>query len=1089
MILRYIRTKITNSNDPNKKTIMEKKLKSFITHLFFGICVFLMPSLWSEISHAQTQKIIINGIIKNNEGQPLSGASVRIKDSEIVTSTNAEGNFSLEINNQQSILVVSFVGYESQEINLSGRQFIEVVLTQGSNLDEVVVVGYGTQKREKVLGAVSQVGDEVFANRPVTSVGAALQGAVSNLQVTMGDAQPNRAASLNVRGFTSLNGGSPLVLVDGVPGEINYLNPEDIASVSVLKDASSAAIYGARASYGVILITTKGGGKGRVNFKYNNNLGFNEPLQTPKAINDPLLAAEIQQEAWRGFYDADNADLVKVIDHLKRYQDDPTLEPEWISNATGYVTGGSVDWYEQMFNKIQPFSRHTLSVDGGTDKLSFYLSGAYHTQDGVYKPASDNFKRYNGRSKLSFEVNKYLRLTNNTEYSERTYDTPNKFVTGGNNFQRFASQFAHPWSAIYTGDGEYTYGGMFAIGQLKDGGRDITNQNIFRNTFTAELTVIPDILKITGEYSAYWNRNRNDVQRLQVPYRQNPTTITELATQPNDYGSAYSQGYLGTLNLFANYTQQFGDHYVGATVGINQEENKYHTFNVWRQNNLIDGLGALNLTDGEPRLGDNKYEWATLGYFYRLNYDFKSKYLVELNGRYDGTSRFPKGQRFGFFPSAAIGYIVSNEDFYESIKPYLQTFKLRASYGELGNQQVGTYAYINTMSISRLSRILDGNYPQSISAPGLVSANLTWERVNTTNVGVDLAAFNNRMELSLDWYERRTTGMLTAGQVLPAVLGTSVPQENAADVSTKGWEITLGWRDQFELAGKPFNYNFRFVLSDNKATITRFRNDTGILTSYYEGYRIGQIWGYTTEGFFQTDDEWAQHADQRRVQEVEHLRGGHPLAGDIKFADLNGDGVISNGSNTLSDYGDLSIIGNNALRLPYSFGMNFNWSGVDLSAFFQGIGKRDFWPGNESAYFWGFYNRWNNPVYEHIVGNYWTPDNPNAYFPRLRAYQALPATETRTLSTVQTRYLQDASYLRLKSLIIGYTFKNNWLERAGVRGVRLFAAGENLITWTKMSKALDPEALNDEVDSSTFNGSGFVYPVQRTITGGIEINF
>ena len=907
--------------------------------------------------------------------------------------------------------------------------------------------------------------------------------------MTMGDAQPNRSVSLNIRGFTSINGGSPLVLVDGVPGEINYLNPEDIASVSVLKDASSAAIYGARASYGVILITTKSGGKGKVNFKYNNNIGTNEPLRTPKTISDPLMAAEIQQQAWRGFYDSDNADLVKVINYLNRFKENPSLEPEWVSNATGYVTGNSVDWYSEMFRSSQPFSRHSLSIDGGTDKLSFYLSGGYHNQEGVYKVSPDDFKRYNGRSKLSFEVNKFLHLTNNTEYAEREYDTSNKFVTGGNNFQRFTSQFAHPWSAIYTADGKYTYGGMFAIGQLKNGGRNISKQSVFRNTVTAQATIIPEILKITGEYSAYWNKNRNDVQRLRVPYRQNNTRITSLASQPDDYGSAYSEGYLGTLNLFANYNQQFQDHFIGATIGVNQENNRYSTFNAWRVNNLVEGLGALNLTDGEATVGDNKYEWATLGYFYRLNYDFQGKYLIELNGRYDGTSRFPKGNRFGFFPSAAIGYAISNEKFFDPIKPYVNNLKFRASYGSLGNQQVATYSYISTMNIVRSGKILDGIYPQRIGVPGLVDPNLTWEKVQTTNVGLDLGALNNRFQISLDWYDRKTLGMLTAGEVLPAVIGTAVPKINAADVSTKGWEVTMNWQDKFELANKPFQYGFRFVLSDNKAIITKFSNKTGLLSSYYNGYEIGQIWGLTTEGLFKTDEEYQNHANQKKVQEVEYLRGGHPMAGDIKFADINGDGEISMGNNTLDNHGDQQIIGNSSIRLPYSFGFNFNWNKIDLSAFFQGVGKRDFWPGRESAYFWGFYNRWNNPVYEHIAGNYWTEDNPEAYFPRLRAYQANPASSTRSLSVVQTRYLQDASYLRLKSVVIGYSLNGRFLEKAGISNIRFFASGENLLTWTKMSKALDPEALNDEVDASTFNGSGFVYPVQRTMTGGLEINF
>ncbi|MBL1410979.1 SusC/RagA family TonB-linked outer membrane protein [Sphingobacterium faecale] len=1057
---------------------MRIKLVSFL-------CLFL-----ASISVSFSQQTNITGVVKGGNQEVISGASIRVKGLHTTTTSDRQGFFSIQVNSLKDILLVSYLGYESREVSVSSIEDMVIELKPKNDaLEEVVVLGYGSAKREKVLGAVSQIGEQQFENRPVTSVGAALQGAISNLQVTMGDAQPNRGATLNVRGFTSVNGGSPLVLVDGVPGEINYLNPEDIASVSVLKDASSAAIYGARASYGVILITTKSGGKGKVNVKYNNNIGVNEPLRTPKTISSPMLAAEIQQEAWRGFYDADNADLVKVIDYLKRYEKDPTLEPEWVSNATGYVTGSPVDWYAEMFNKTQPFAKHTLTMDGGNDKLSFFLSGGYQNQKGVYKVATDDFKRYNGRSKIAFEVNKYLHITNNTEYSGREYDTPNKFVTGGNNFQRFTSQFSHPWSAIYTADGSYTYGGMFAIGQLKEGGRDISKQSVFRNTFNAQATLIPDVLKLTGEYSAYWNKNRNDVQRLRVPYRQSNTVITELASQPNDYGSAYSQGYLGTFNLYANYTQQLDDHYLGATVGVNQEQNAYSTFNVWRTNNLVEGLASLNLTNGDATLSDNKYEWATLGYFYRLNYDYKSTYLVEFNGRYDGTSRFPKESRWGFFPSAAIGYNMANESYFEPLKPYINALKLRASYGSLGNQQVDTYSYISSMGVSQLPKVLDGVYPQRVGVPGLVAPDLTWEKVNTANIGLDVAAFKQRLQLSLDWYNRKTIGMLTAGETLPAVLGTAVPKVNAADVSTKGWEMTLGWQDQFQLANKPFNYGVRVVLSDNRATITKFSNTTGLLSNYYKGYEIGQIWGLTTEGLFQSDEEYKTHADQRKVQEVEYLRGGHPMAGDIKFADRNGDKEISLGSNTLADPGDQHIIGNSSIRLPYSVGFNFNWSNIDLSAFFQGVGKRDFWPGRESAYFWGFYNRWNNPVYEHMENNYWTPENTDAYFPRLRAYQANPASSTRSLSVVQTRYLQDASYLRLKSVVLGYRIHNPWLERAGISSIRVFASGENLLTWTRMSKALDPEALNDEVDSNTFNGSGFVYPVQRTITGGLEINF
>ncbi len=1028
----------------------------------------------------------VTGTVKDvTTGEPLSGASIRVKNSSVETSSGNDGQYRLDRVAANDVLTVSYVGYKSIEIRVGGRDVIDITLeSNAAMLEDVVVVGYGTQSRNKITGAITQVGAEVFQNRPIVNIAQGLQGVIPNLNITFGDGQLNRGGSFNLRGFTSINGGEPLILIDGTPGDINLVNPEDVERVSVLKDAASAAIYGARAAFGVVLVTTKSGRKDHTQVRYTNNFGIGTPIRIPQVIGDPLEAAIVQNDAYRGYAGTDAPDMQNIINYLRQRQEDPSLPELGVTSTGSFIRGANTDWYGEFYNDNAPFSKNYLSISGGQGNTGYYLSMGHEKQHGLFRTATDDYTRYSLRLKLDNQLADWIKVYDNVEYNQGVYDSPNKFVSeGGYNVYRYLSLYANPYEAIRTANGNYTLGGMSVFGQLNDAGRTNDRSTQLKNTLGFQTNFFGNHLRINGDYTYFLTQGREDIQYFRMQYEQRQNVVVDF-TNPDYYRSAFSENHHHIANLYTEYEEQLGDHHFKGLLGYNQEFNRFNSFYARRDENITESLGAISLTNGIATLGDKKYEWALQGVFTRLNYDYRNKYLLEVNARYDGTSRFEQSRRFGFFPSVSLGWVVSEEDFFQSLSSSINLFKFRASYGSLGNQLVGPYAYISTMTPYITADLLEvgGSLPSGVRAPALLPNSLTWETANTVNAGFDLAMLHNRFELGFDWYIRQTKNMLTKGRTMPAVLGTAEPRENAADLETKGWEFSLKWNDQVTLVDKPFSYHALLVLSDNRSFITRYDNPNKLLNDYYVGQEIGEIWGYTTLGFFQTDEESASHADQSRL----HLFPGLPLAGDIKFEDRDNSGVIDFGANTVDDPGDMHIIGNTTPRYAYGVNLGFNWYNFSVDAFFQGIGKRYFWPGREAGIFWGFYNRWNQPVYEHIYGNYWTPENPDAYFPRLRAYEAL-ATD-RSLGAVQTRYLQDASYLRLKNLSLGYTLPSRLTERVKIASARVFFAGQNLYEWTKLSKAFDPEGINDEQDDSRANGAGFVYPMMRTYTFGIEIN-
>ncbi len=1003
------------------------------------------------VAPQQEKKITVTGNVKDATGEPLIGVNVMVKGTTMGNITDANGNFSLSDVAPNAVISVSYIGYKTQEIALNGKTAVNVILSEDSEaLDEVVVIGYGTQKKADLSGAVATVPKKVLENRPVLTVGQALQGSVANLTVSIGSGQATDSPSFNIRGTTSINGGNPLVVIDGVVSsaeELNRMNPTDIGSISVLKDAASAAIYGSRAAFGVILVTTKTAGQEKLTINYNNNFAMRRLTGMADVITDPYIVASTRNTMSYPWYNLYNEEQLA---YAKKVSEDPSTSPYYLNQDGTYSYFGSTDWFDEAYKNLAFSTNHTVDVSGKTDRLNYYFSANYNFQDGMVKYGTDKYNRYNLRSKLDFKLTDWWTLGNNTSFVNSDYDSPNYL---GDSYYWEVNRI-NPLDVTYNLDGSWTKAGSSVFGRLVDGGR--WNQQ--KTTFSTQF---------------------EEGYSLPVDYYDGPD-------RPAAQQDPVSQAYLNhtnartlTFDAYATFHKLFNDkHDFTAMVGFNQEDWRDNYTSASRKELISSSLPTLGLASGDMNVGQRIYSLSMRSVFGRLNYIYNNKYILAFNGRYDGTSRFPHDDRYAFNPSGSVAWVLSEENFFEPVRDVVNFLKLRFSYGSLGNQDLkeNYYAYLATMGSGKISQILDGKQPIGVSAPGLVAGNLTWEKVTTADWGMDINFLDNRLTATVDGYIRRTKDMLTGGAELPNVLGTSEPLENAADLKTTGWDLTVSWRDNVKLAGKTLNYGLSFNIGDSRSWITKFSNDTGSLDSYYEGWEMGSIWGLETEGFFTSQEDIDNHADQTQVASY---IGTRPIApGDLKFKDLNGDGKIDKGAWTIDDHGDYKIIGNSRARYGFGFNMNADWNGFDLSLFVQGVLKKNYSPSGD-LYFWGIYAQpWTNITY----GNYydrWTEENPSqdAYFPRFKSYVAEGGAEA---ALTQTRYLQNATYARLKNLTFGYTLPKQWTDKANIQRLRLFFSGDNLCEITGLYKhyKLDPECLG-----------GQMYPLQRSYSFGLNVTF
>ena len=1046
------------------------------------------------------RKIGVSGKVKDTSGEPLVGATVIIHGTTVGTSTDLDGNFSLEAS-EDDLLDVLMIGFRS--LSLKAARRLDVILEDDSTeLEELVVVGYGSQKKVNLTGSVESLGGEKMENIPMPSLSRGLQGMIPSLNIDMTDGKPIRSSEYNVRGTTSIGagGGSTLIMIDGAPGDPDLLNPSDIESVTVLKDAASAAIYGARGPFGVVLITTKNPSAGKTSVTYSGNVSFYTQTQHNDYIWDGYIWAKTFVEAYYAYNDyvtnptgVNNAfpflqGMDSYLSELKRRHDDPSLPKVVTMDDGSYVYYGSTNWYDQLYKKVSTGTEHTVTVSGNSKNAGFYLSGRYHGQNGIFRYNSDDFDQFNLRSKGYVQVFPWLKITDNMDFSHRTYNYPLTSIYEKGIWRNIADQ-GFPMAVMFNPDHTLTRHAAYTVGDFYTGNnKSISSLFNLRKSFNATASFLNNSLRLNADFTTSYKMARDKRVLYPVSYSDKAGVITSEGT--SKLSERFDEtSYLGT-NLYGEYENTFADrHYFKAMAGFNCEYQKLVINYMERNGVLKPEISDFNLVNGDSFVltgGGNS--WAVMGLFFRLNYNYRERYLLEINGRYDGSSNFPTNQRWGFFPSASAGWRISRESFWKVSPKAVSELKLRLSYGELGNGQIPPYSYIQTISTHQSSRIIDGSLPLYSYMPSLVPDDLTWERSRTYNVGLDVSFFDGRLSVNADVFQRNTENMYTAGVTVPAVLGTSSPKGNYADLHTRGFEFSIEWKDRIDF-GKPLDYSAKFILSDSQAEITRFNNATGLIDSYYVGAKVGEIWGYEIEGLFQSEQEIADWYDQSYMKTSQGQKIWLP--GDLKYANLNGDDRINDGQRTLADHGDLKVIGNTTPRFRFGVNLGASWNNIFFSAFFQGVGHRDWYPSMECNAFWGMYNRPYNMLPTHIYENHWTEETPDAYFPRLRGY--LVTSTNGVLRMPNTRYLQNAAYVRLKNLTFGYNLPKALLEKLRMSKCQIFFSGQNLWTWSPIhmiTKNIDPEVISgSDAEVATGKGDANAYPMLRSLSLGVTLGF
>lgn len=1074
---------------------------------------------------AQAQTLKPSGtvtcIVKDKSGI-LPGAGVMVKGTTIGDITDADGQAVLHGVAEDATIVATFVGYRTAEVPLGGRSSLTIVLTEDAMaLDETVVVGYGTQKKANLTGAVDQVGQEAFEGRAAANITQMLQGYIPNLNLKFTDGRPNSSPSYNIRGTTSIGqGGSALILIDGVEGDPSLLNPSDIESVSVLKDAASSAIYGSRAPYGVVLITTKGATKGKPTVTYQANLSFEQPTTIPDYVSDGYTYAEHFYKAYYNYNFSNPSGINKTMEFSTAWLAEYKKRAE-SGNYEVLVSDGSIGtkgrWlyyikgvnYIDMLYKDYLFSQtHNVSISGADDKFDYYVSGRFYDNNGIFDSDvnPESYKMANGRMKIGYQIAPWLKITNNTDITWTKYRMPQTYSEGGGNIWRNIADEGHPASPIFNPDGTMTHSAVYSVGDFLYGKsyRAYINRQL-KTTFAAKASLLGDKLTANADFT-YRNKDFNTtVKKVKTEFSRYEDVIeTITGTQSYLSETICNYEYLST-NEYLQYNDTFADrHELSALLGFNYEQQIYKNTYAYNDDLLTPDVENINLAMGienRSTTGDY-YKWRTAGAFARINYAYDSRYLIEINGRYDGSSKFPHNQRWAFFPSVSAGWRITEEPWFNVSKNAISNLKIRASYGALGNSNVGNYAYDETFSFSS-GRIIGGDKVRYTSAPAPIPESLTWETAKTVDAGLDMGFAGGRLSFTGDYYVRKTDNMYTVGPTLPDVFGASSPKGNFASMTTRGYELTLTWDDSFDLASKPFRYSIRVTLADYVSVIDKYNNALKSLstasynTSYYEGMKIGEIWGFVSNGLWQNQadidaaEAGAIAAGQKYYNPLMQTSKTYKLyPGDIKFEDLNGNGYIDRGKNTVDDPGDRKIIGNSEPRYIYSFGIDLSWNNIWVNAFFQGVGKQDWYPSNEASVIWGQYNRPYGQMPAWHKDNYWTEDNPDAYLPRYTGYYA-PL--YKGSNNANTRYLMDVSYIRLKNFQIGYTLPEKWTKAAKLKKVSIYFSGENLWSWSPMYKYtrdIDVTANiygTDSVLSTT--GDGYNYPTMKSYSIGLNLTF
>ena len=1039
------------------------------------------------------QQSVCKGTVVDNNGDPVVGASVFVVSNgqKKGSVTDLDGKFEIAGVASGSSLTISYVGYKTQQVTWSGKD-LKVTLQENSEmLENVVVVGYGTQKKVNLTGAVSVVNSKQLESRPVTSVAQALQGEVPGLNFSVGNSggSLNSRMSMNIRGIGTIGSGSnaaPLVLIDGSEGDLYSISPNDIESISVLKDASSSAIYGSRAAFGVILVTTKSGKEGRTNVSYNGNVRFSTATQIPEMPNSYDFARYWNDAAANSGGNAPFSQdmLNKIKNHINgtpapgeevttTWQGTEANEP-W-SMYTG--SWDNTNWFKEMYRSAVPSTEHNISVSGGGNKVNYYLSGALLSQRGLIRHGKDKLKRYNFSAKVTANLTNWATVSYNSKWVREDYSRPS-YMTG-----LFFHNIARRWptNPVFDPNGHYVHGNE--ILQMENGGLDATQNDKLYQQLALEFRPVKGWkIRLEGNYNTVNYHNHWDV--LPIYYYdpdQKPIAAAwsgNYAAGKSDVGESMSKNNYYNGRFFTEYAFTLNDkHDFKFLAGLDMESNIYTSLGAARADLISPLVPSLNnATHKDVRPSFSNTQWATMGAFGRINYAYDSRYLAEFSIRRDGSSRFIGDKTWSTFPSLALGWNIANEDFFKPLTKTVNTLKLRATYGALGNTNItALYPWFLTQpaSASASSWLVNGERVNISNMPGLVSPNLTWESVRSWNIGLDFGMFNNRLQGTFDYFVRTTKDMVGPAPVKPSILGATQPAENNSDMRSNGWDLEVRWRDRIGQLG----YGIKLVLSDDFQTITRYYNPNRLLSQWSEGKRMGDIYGYLVEGIAQTNEQMNEWLANNKP-----AWGSNWAAGDVMYKDLNGDKKVNSGKSTYDDMGDLTKIGNSLPRYRFGITLDANWKGFDFLIFMQGVGKRDFW--DASPYSVGANTgMWQAAAFKDHL-DYWRPatdtnlgPNTNAYYPRPLFGQGSKNFQT------SDRYLQNAAYMRIKNIQLGYTLPAAIASKIGANRVRFYFSAENLATFTKMNKIFDPEATGGDW------GPGKLYPLQRTFSFGLNLNF
>lgn len=1136
---------ITSSSPEKGKSRQLLLLTKGLMTTVMAILLFLVPS------EVFAQKLTVSGFVKEAAtNEPVPGAVVMVKGTSVGTSTDANGAYTLKAD-ANAVLVCQLFGYKTVEVNVSKRTKLDILLQEDTQmLDATVVVGYGTLKKTQLVGAVENLSGEELEGRTNSNVTRSLQGQIPGLNIIQADGKPTHQGSITIRGNgTSYQsrqkvggnakgakhsigqGSSALVLIDGVEGDLTTVNPEDIETVAVLKDAASAAVYGARGAFGVILVTTKAPKTDKISVNYNGSVSLNRRniMWEDELVTDGLQWLDTFVEFFRNdkrtptsagslpgnVNNRSNTYSEAYHEEFRRRKTDPTYENygkiygdgKDVGFGGNYAYYGSTNWLDMFYKDMNMTQNHNLSINGASEKVSYAISGRYYGQDGIYKLGNEDFNQFNLRAKGSIKITDWLKLTNNTSVFKRKYHQP--MVSGGS--QPLLRQFEHRGQPIYPAfneDGTLTfYGASCMYGAFEDGNTYQENNKLdIITSTTLDFEPIKNVLKFTGDFTYKAIRSTQArVSCIQSGYSA-PGALETYNNSSYKSDWRFNTDYISS-NIVGTYTPKLGDnHDLNIVAGWNLEKTNYRRLYLTRKDLLYPSIPSFELmASDEYGVEDRGHDKSMVGFFGRVNYTLLNRYIVEVAARYDGSSLFPSYSQWGFFPSASVGWRLSEEPWMKWAKSWMNNFKLRANVGSLGNATIDPYSFLELMGVSKSTKLINGEKVPYTTAAAIIPDNLTWETVTTYDVGLDADFLKSRLSISADYYVRDVKDMFIQGPDLPEVLGDSTPKGNYGAIQTKGWEATIGWRDSFKLAGKDFNYNIKASVWDSRTWVKTYYNINGDILNYYEGKELGEIWGFRTDGYFLSNEEANNWATDKFHKNGSNFRA---YAGDLKFIDINGDGKIDYGKGTLDDHGDLERIGNQSPRYYFGINLGANWNGIGVSVFLQGVGKRDWYPSCESGFFWGMYNRpygylpkihTQDAVEVDYSTSNWVVTNAASkpYFTRQVAYAA--NRNDGPLTFENDYYMQNAAYVRLKNLTVDYTFPSKLTKKIRVEKLKVYFSGENLLTFSpiyKHTKMFDPETLGfgdsdfgDNVGGLSGVGQGYTYPMLKTYTFGLNITF